>query len=63
MNTTIHIPPSPRLAYRLMDGNDAPLLFELDQDPEVMRYLNDGKPSTREEIDAYFVPRVTAFTR
>jgi RimJ/RimL family protein N-acetyltransferase len=62
MTAAIHIPASTRLAFRLMDSSDAPLLFELDQDPEVMRYLNDGKPSTREEIERYFVPRFTRFT-
>lgn len=62
MTGTIQIPPSPRLRVRLMDAGDAPLLFELDQDPEVMRYLNDGKPSTWEEIQDVFVPRFMRFT-
>jgi len=56
------IPDSSRLRYRLMDARDLPLWYELDQDPEVMRYLNDGKPSTWEELETYFVPRVAAFT-
>jgi RimJ/RimL family protein N-acetyltransferase len=62
MNAPIHLPPSTRLRYRLMDGSDAPLLFELDQDPEVMRYLNDSKPSTWDEVERFFVPRITRFT-
>lgn len=61
MPLTIH-PASPRLRYRLMDARDLSLWFELDQDPEVMRYLNDGKASTWEELETYFVPRVAAFT-
>ena len=56
------IPDSARLRYRLMSSADAQLWFELDQDAEVMRYLNDCKPSTWEEITRYFVPRVEAFT-
>lgn len=45
-----------------MDGRDAPLLYELDQDPEVMRYLNGGQPSTWEQIEQLFVPRFTRYT-
>lgn len=62
MSATIQIPPTPRLAFRLMGSDDAPLLFELDQDPEVMRFLNDGKPSTWKEIEQQFVPRMMKFT-
>jgi RimJ/RimL family protein N-acetyltransferase len=46
-----------------MDASDAPLWFELDQDPEVMRYLNDGQPSTWDDITRYFTPRVAGFTK
>lgn len=56
------IPDSARLRYRLMDERDAPLWFELDQDPEVMRFLNDGKPTTWEDLERHLVPRTTAFT-
>lgn len=56
------IPDSARLRYRLMDERDLPLWYELDQDPEVMRFLNDGKPSTWEELEQYGVPRTAAFT-
>jgi DNA mismatch repair protein MutS len=45
-----------------MSAADADLWFELDQDPEVMRFLNDGIPTPREDINDYFVPRVEAFT-
>jgi RimJ/RimL family protein N-acetyltransferase len=62
VTAAIQIPPTSRLAFRLMGGANAPLLFELDQDPEVMRYLNDGKPSTWEDIVNVFVPRFTRFT-
>lgn len=65
MNSAFYIPDSTRLRFRLMDGADArdrELWFLLDQDPEVMRYLNDGKPTTREENDNFVVPRVASFT-
>jgi len=62
MKPYINIPHSERLHFRLMDEKDADLLFELDQDPEVMRYLNDGKPTPREDIDNYFIPRMMDFT-
>jgi RimJ/RimL family protein N-acetyltransferase len=62
MNTSIVVPDSARLRFRLMDTTDAPLWFKLDQDPEVMRFLNDGQPTTWEEIEQYFIPRVVGFT-
>jgi RimJ/RimL family protein N-acetyltransferase len=60
--TPLTIPPSARLRFRLMDAGDADLLFDLDQDPEVMRFLNEGKPTPRNEIEYYFIPRMLAFT-
>ena len=60
--TAVSIPPTLRLQFRLMGSADARLLFELDQDPEVMRFLNDGKPSTWEDIEQKFVPRMMEFT-
>ena len=55
--------PSSRLSYRLMnDGDDdATALFLLDQDPEVMRFITDGEPSTREKIQTVFIPRMNAY--
>ena len=61
----IVIPPTSRLRFRLMDaGNahDRKLWFDLDQDPEVMRYLNDSKPTTWEENENFVAPRVATFT-
>ena len=62
MKPPVKIPPTERLMFRLMSRDDADLLFELDQDPEVMRFLNDSKPTPREEIDRYFIPRMEKFT-
>ena len=61
-STHITISSSPRLRYRLMDSTDAPLWHELDQDPEVMHFLNEGRPTSWEEIKQFMVPRVADFT-
>jgi len=57
----LSIPISSRLSYRLMDKNDAELLYQLDQDPQVMKYITDGVPSTRENINNVFIPRMDAY--
>jgi hypothetical protein len=35
---------------------DVDSLFELNSDPEVMRYINGGKPTPREEIRDNIIP-------
>jgi RimJ/RimL family protein N-acetyltransferase len=45
-----------------MDQDDGALLLDLDSDPEVMRYINGGKPSTQEDLDQVLMPRINAFT-
>jgi RimJ/RimL family protein N-acetyltransferase len=57
----MQIDPSARLYYRLMDDNDAGLLFELDQDAEVMKYINGGVPSTEADIQQRMLPRMNAY--
>ncbi|MDG1750362.1 MAG: GNAT family N-acetyltransferase [Thalassotalea sp.] len=52
---------SARLSYRLMDANDAELLFQLDQDPAVMKFISDGEVSSREKINNVFIPRMQAY--
>jgi RimJ/RimL family protein N-acetyltransferase len=59
---TLKIPDSARLRYRLMDARDKQLWWESDQDPETMRFLNDSKPATWDDIDNVMVPRVAAFS-
>ncbi len=39
-----------RLALRRFTGADLDNLFDLDNDPEVMRFLNGGKPTPRDVI-------------
>jgi len=52
---------SAQLSYRLMTADDAELLYQLDQDPEVMRFISNGKPSSRETIETVLVPRMQAY--
>jgi RimJ/RimL family protein N-acetyltransferase len=42
---------------------DQELLFSLDQDPEVMRFINGGQPTTREALQDVMMPRLAAYTR
>ena len=53
--------PSARLSYTLMTQADGELFFQLDQDPEVMLFLNGGKPSTMAEINEIFIPRMERY--
>ena len=50
-----------RLSFKLMDENDWPQLYELDQDPAVMQYLTQGKPTTLEEVKTKAIPRMLAY--
>lgn len=45
-----------------MGQNDAQLLWQLDQDPDVMEYINGGKPNSLETINDFFLPRLKSFT-
>jgi RimJ/RimL family protein N-acetyltransferase len=47
---------TPRLALRQFTEDDVDDLFNLNSDPEVMRYLTGGKPTPREEIRDQFIP-------
>lgn len=53
---------SARLSYQLITEGDVELLYQLDQDPEVMRYINGGEPSSMKQIVEVFIPRVKAFS-
>lgn len=50
-----------RLSIALMDETDAQLMWELDQDPEVMRYINGGKISSMEDIEQVMIPRMKTY--
>jgi RimJ/RimL family protein N-acetyltransferase len=50
-----------RLSFKLMDEKDWQKLFELDQDPAVMQYLTQGKPTSLEDIKTKGIPRMLAY--
>jgi RimJ/RimL family protein N-acetyltransferase len=52
---------SERLRYRLMDMQDADLLFEVDQDPQVLKYINGGKVSSMGKIVQTMIPRLQQY--
>ncbi|MET0741339.1 MAG: GNAT family N-acetyltransferase [Candidatus Nanopelagicales bacterium] len=45
-----------RLTLRRFTSDDVDLLVELDSDPTVMRYINGGDPTPREEINDEILP-------
>lgn len=57
----LQIPASARLQYRLLDANDSELLFELDQDEAVMRFINGGRKTSRAEIAQRLLPRMLSY--
>lgn len=57
----MNIVPSARLSYKFMTKQDGKLLFDLDQDPEVMRFINGGKPSSMDTINNVFIPRMESY--
>ncbi len=57
----MQVPSSERLTYSMMDESDTELLYQLDQDVEVMRYINGGNKTTREDIEQRFIPRLLRY--
>ena len=47
---------TPRLTIRQFTRDDVDNLFELNNDPRVMRYLARGKPTPREDIQNEIIP-------
>ena len=58
----MHITDSARLSYHHITESDADFLWQLDQDELVMKYINGGKKSSKEDIQNIFIPRVQAFS-
>jgi RimJ/RimL family protein N-acetyltransferase len=50
-----------RLILRRFTGDDVDNLVELDSDPEVMRFINGGRPTAREEIAGDFLPALLGY--
>ncbi|MEN3157583.1 hypothetical protein ABC502_04260 [Alkalimonas sp. NCh-2] len=57
----ISIPDTARLRFTLLGMQDAELLYEVDQDEEVMRYLNGGKRSSMADIEQTMLPRIAKY--
>jgi RimJ/RimL family protein N-acetyltransferase len=57
----IQVPDSARLSFRLMDSKDGQALWQIDQDPAVMKYLNGGVPTKMEQVKATFIPRMEQY--
>ncbi|QOL27238.1 GNAT family N-acetyltransferase [Thalassotalea sp. LPB0316] len=55
------VPNSERLTFTFMTPAHKQQLFDLDQDPEVMKYINGGKVSTWDDIHNRFIPRLQAY--
>jgi RimJ/RimL family protein N-acetyltransferase len=53
---------SARLSFHYVTEADREFLWELDQDEEVMRYINGGTLSTKDDIDNIFIPRILAYS-
>ena len=57
----MHIQDSERLKFRLMNSDDVGPLWQLDQDPEVMKFLTNGKASSLGEVISVFIPRMEKY--
>lgn len=52
-----------RMYFRQFSEADAPLLFELDGDPEVMRFISKGKPTPLAKIQSEIIPKFLNYYR
>lgn len=50
-----------RLHFALLSEQDAQLLFDVDQDAEVMRYINGGKLTSMQTIVEVMLPRMAQY--
>ncbi|SEA80227.1 GNAT family N-acetyltransferase [Alkalimonas amylolytica] len=57
----LSIPDTNRLSFTLLSMQDAALLYEVDQDEAVMRYLNGGKRSSMADIEHTMLPRMAKY--
>ncbi len=57
----MNIPNSIRLSYKLIDSTETQFLFDLDQDPLVMKYINGGQPNDMEQIINVLIPRMEVY--
>ncbi|TDQ01379.1 GNAT family N-acetyltransferase [Labedaea rhizosphaerae] len=52
------VPDTARVRFRRFTESDVDKLVALDGDPEVMRYLDTGKPRTREDVEQKTLPSI-----
>ncbi len=52
-----------RMYFRQFRAEDAQVLFELDGDPEVMRFISKGQPTPLSKIQNEFIPRFLEYYR
>jgi RimJ/RimL family protein N-acetyltransferase len=45
-----------------MDESDTQDLFDLDQNPDVMKFINGGKTTSMDDIKNIFLPRMASYT-
>ena len=57
----LHISATTRLHFSLLSEQDATLFFEVDQDAEVMRYINGGKLTSMQTIVEVMLPRMAQY--
>lgn len=50
-----------RLILRRFTEADVDNLVELDSDPEVLRYINGGRPTPREVVESEMLPRILSY--
>ncbi len=55
------IPATDRLSFRFLTAEDSDLFYDLDQDPEVMKFINGGIISTRQTIAEWYIPRLASY--
>lgn len=53
---------TPRLRIRTFVESDFEILFELDSDPEVMKYISGGRPMTSDEVRATLQRIIAKYT-
>uniref|UniRef100_A0A486XVZ9 GCN5-related N-acetyltransferase n=1 Tax=Rheinheimera sp. BAL341 TaxID=1708203 RepID=A0A486XVZ9_9GAMM len=57
----LQISATTRLHFSLLSEQDATLFFEVDQDTEVMRYINGGKLTSMQTIVEVMLPRMAQY--
>ena len=45
-----------------MSKDDAEIMYQIDQDPAVMKYINGGELTSREDIENVYIPRMESYT-